>query len=446
MLDLRCYPSVLAWNRFFSVVLISVSATLLASQVPLPGQPSGGAQLGLDDCIRLAMEAPSTVRAARQELRATNYAVNVAVGSFFPMTSAQGGYTYNSPSHGAQSFIALNATREYQTFLNTTVELDTSGRLRGGLARAKADRDVARANVQIEERDLKRAVTAAYYRVLLAKHIRDTAQSSLDEAKRFEDLTRQLLAGGESARADVVKAHAQSAISAQFLEQAELEHRVASQDLASYWTTDVGTELRLVDVLAGPPPEQPGETVVRSTTVSTPYLARPEFARLEANRRGFQADFRIARAGLLPTLAFTYQYGIDAPVYSWSYRGHAAFITLSVPIFDFFQTKNSYKQFQMRAQIVETERQINERQFSRDYQTALARLRSAVYQLKITRDQVKSSEDNLSLAQIRYKGGEGLALDVVTAVQQLAQTRTNYYTAFAEYFNAEADLRVAEGR
>src|SRR5262249_15841989 len=162
-----------------------------------------------------------------------------------PITSAQGGYTYNSPSNGTQSFIALNATREYLTLLNTSIELDTSGRLRGALARAKADRDFAPANVQIQERDLKRPVTAAYYRVLLAKHVRDTAQSSLDEAKRFENLTQQLLAGGESARADVVKAHAQSAISAQFLEQADLEYRTANHDLASYWTADVGRELHL---------------------------------------------------------------------------------------------------------------------------------------------------------------------------------------------------------
>ena len=47
---------------------------------------------------------------------------------------------------------------------------------------------------------------------------------------------------------------------------------------------------------------------------------------------------------------------------------------------------------------------------------------------------------------MRYEGGEGLALDVVAAQNQLAQARTNYYTAVAGYLNAKADLEVATGR
>ena len=47
---------------------------------------------------------------------------------------------------------------------------------------------------------------------------------------------------------------------------------------------------------------------------------------------------------------------------------------------------------------------------------------------------------------LRYEGGEGLALDLVAAQNQLAQARTNYYTAVANYLNARADLEVAAGK
>ena len=60
--------------------------------------------------------------------------------------------------------------------------------------------------------------------------------------------------------------------------------------------------------------------------------------------------------------------------------------------------------------------------------------------------QVKLSEENLRLARLRYDGGEGLALDVVSAQNQLAQARANYYTALASYQNGRADLEVASGR
>jgi outer membrane protein len=116
-----------------------------------------------------------------------------------------------------------------------------------------------------------------------------------------------------------------------------------------------------------------------------------------------------------------------------------------VPIRDFFQTRNVYKQFAIRAQIVENNKRIAERQFSRDYRNALARAVSALNQAKSTREQVRFSESNLQMSKIRYQGGEGPALDVVTAIQQLTLARSNYYGAYASYFYAPEDLKVAEG-
>ena len=51
-----------------------------------------------------------------------------------------------------------------------------------------------------------------------------------------------------------------------------------------------------------------------------------------------------------------------------------------------------------------------------------------------------------SPSRVRYEGGEGLALDVVAAQNQLAQARTNYYTTLVNYLNARADLEVAAGK
>ena len=87
-----------------------------------------------------------------------------------------------------------------------------------------------------------------------------------------------------------------------------------------------------------------------------------------------------------------------------------------------------------------------ERTFSRDYRDALARVEKVYAQIAQTETQVKLSEDNLRLSRVRYEGGEGTALDVVTAQTQLAQARSNYYAARANYLNARADLEVASGR
>jgi len=428
---------------------------LWAQQQPAPTAAStppssGGASLTLDECIKRATEAPSNVVAARQSLEATRYGVKGAVSAFLPKTVVNNGFTLNSAFNKAPipgtPFIGLNGTHEYQTLINSSVEVDTSGRLRADLAKARSERDIAQVDLRLQTRDLRQQVTLAYLQALLTRHLQDSARESLEEAQRFEQLTEKLYNGGEVAQADVVKAEAQVAFSQQLLQQSELDARLADQQLASFWTTDVDQPLDLADLLKAEPNAPPGDRMTQTTVSPLIYLKRPELLRFDAEHREALADYRHARADLFPTFTAAYEYGIDAPIYSWSYRGQAVFLALNVPIFDFFHTRDSYRQLQIRAQIVETNRQIAEREYSREYQAALARVESSLSQVKSSREQVRLSESNLNLARIRYQGGEGTALDVVTAVQQVTQARVNYFTAYANYFSADADLKVAEGQ
>lgn len=396
--------------------------------------------LTLEACQRLAESAPSQVTVARLESQVARAGVSVARSQFLPQSNLNSGYTYNSPlASQQQTFVALNGVREYQLVAATSLEIDTSGRLRAALARAKADQDIAGANYSIVHRDLRRAVAAAYYRTLLARHLLDAAEASLMEASSFRQRAQALFGGGEVARADVVKAESQVAFLQQARTAADLEAQLANQDLASFWTTDVTTRLPLEDTLVQPVPPE-------AQTQSDSWLHRPEFELFAAEKRGFQADYRRERAALFPQLGLVYQYGIDATRLSFADRGSATFLTLNVPIFDFFRIRNTARQFQFRLQQTEANRTATTRTASRDYQAAQSRLRLLWDQIGVTKTQVSTSEENLKLARTRYEGGEGPALDVVAAQQQLQQARVNYYTVLADYANARADLEVATGK
>ena len=158
------------------------------------------------------------------------------------------------------------------------------------------------------------------------------------------------------------------------------------------------------------------------------------------------ADARRAQAELFPQASVVFQYGIDSLRPHLADRGYAAFVNVGLPVFDWLRIHSQTRQFELRAQQVETERKMAERAFSKEYQDALARVEQFYSQISLAREQVKLSEENLRLARLRYDGGEGLALDVVSAQNQLAQARANYYTALASYQNGRADLEVASGR
>jgi outer membrane protein TolC len=288
---------------------------------------------------------------------------------------------------------------------------------------------------------LKRAVAEAYHRTLLARHLAEAIRVSLGESESFERRTRLLLEGGEAARADVVKASSQVAFLRQSATAAELAAALANQDLASFWTREVAEPLRLVDVF-----DQPLPAPEPAAATGAPFLGRIEFRLLDAQFRGFRAEARREKAALYPQLSLNYQYGLDATTLTWKDRGYAAFVNLHVPVFDWFRATSLSRQFKERAAQVTESRSIAERRFSQEYQSALARVKLFYEQIGQCRAQVSLAEEDVKLSRVRYEGGEGAALDVVVAQNQLAQARSNYYASIASYLNARLDLEVASGR
>lgn len=415
---------------------------LAAFSQPAPAPP--GAPLSLEDCVRKALSVPSPVSLARLDHDIATRSLAISRAAFLPQPAASAGYNYNSPAlhdRSVMSFVALNGIREFLGLASIFQEIDTSGRLRAEYARARADNAATAASLTIATRDLKRAVGAAYYRLLLARHLVDALRDVLAESEAFENRVRLLAAAGEAARADVVKAATQAAFLRQSLVSAELAATLANQDLAAFWTHDVQTPLRIVDVLEDPLPEPeppPAEPA--------PYLRRAEFRLFDAQRSSFSAQAKAAKAALLPQLRWTFQYGFDVNRIAWSNRGYAAFASLQFPIFDWFRARNSAAQFHLRARQLAETRAIAERRFSQEYRSALERLRQFFHQVSLARRQTELAAEDLKLSRLRFEGGEGPALDVVVAQNQLAQARANYYSSIASYMNARLDLEVAAGR
>ena len=421
---------------FTAAVVLAATATSLPAQ---PAQP-----LTLQECIRLAESVPSPVSIARQERDIATRELTQARSGFLPQSRLVNGFTYNSPLSGSRdvvSFLPLNGIREYSSLFSVNQEFDTSGRLRAEMARARVAQDISAAGLALTQRDLRRAVALAYYRALLTRRIVRIVEDTLAESQSFEKRSKLLFEGGEAAQADVVKASAQVAFLQQARNAADMDAKLANQELASFWTREVADTLPLADLLEDTPPPPEAEA-----TQSSPFLKRFEFNLLDAQKRGFQADARRAHSALLPQLGFGFQYGIDSTSFRIHDRGYAAIVNLNIPIFDWHKARAATEQARLKAQQVDTSRAISERTFSKEYQSALTRIKQLYEQISLTRQQAKLAEEDLKLSRIRYEGGEGLALDVVTSQNQLAQARSNYYTTMANYLNAKADLEVATGR
>jgi outer membrane protein len=398
---------------------------------------AAGPALSLEDCLRLAEAAPSAVAVAARQREIAQARHDQAVAGFLPHLALSAGYTRNSPLPGTDigSFVSLNGVNQYTALLAATQELDLSGRLRAGWARAAAEREAAELGYRLSRRDLHHAVAATYYRLLLARHLVIVATDILGEAERFAARTELLAKKGEAARADIVRAATEVELLRQARQAAELDATLANQELAAFWTDDVTAPLAVVDLLEQPAP--PPEVVTARP--------RPELALLEAQRRGLLAEARAARAGRYPQASVTAEYGIDANRVDWRDRGYAVVAALTVPLFDWSAAASVARALMVQSEQVTLEAQSSRRAFAREQASAAARVRALYDQIATTVAQVRLSEENLKLSRIRYEGGEGSALEVVTAQTQLAQARGNLYQVRAAHLTARADLAVASG-
>ena len=429
-------------SRYPFLFALIVAALCLRSP-NLFAQSRAATPLTLDQCIALAKDAPSAVKRARLQEQATQFGIRGAKANFLPQLSIANTFTYNSPllyNHNEMSFVALNGLREYATLGTASLELDTSGRLRAMLDRARANEQIARADLTITDRDLRRDVAFAYYRLLLARQLAGSAHTNLSAAQEFEQRVEKLVSGEEASRADLSKATLEAALLERTAEASDLEAQMAKHDLASYWTTDVTNPL----MLAGDLDETPASPV--NVASDRPYLHRPEFGLLDAQIFGYKADARQAFSRMLPQLSATYQYGLDTNQVTTRNRGYAGFVHLEVPVFDWLKARSEQQQFRLQASQIETDKAIATRLYSKEFEDALASVNSSYQQAMTTEREVKAAEENLRLSRLRFEGGEGLALDVVTSQNSLVQAQIDFYSARANYLNAQSALKVANAR
>jgi hypothetical protein len=68
----------------------------------------------------------------------------------------------------------------------------------------------------------------------------------------------------------------------------------------------------------------------------------------------------------LPQANVVFQYGVDSLQAHIQDRGYAAFVSLNIPVFDWFKSLGASRQFQQQARQVTTNRQIAERTWFRE--------------------------------------------------------------------------------
>lgn len=279
-----------------------------------------------------------------------------------------------------------------------------------------------------------------YLGALSASSEVESADSRVETARTLLKLAEDQRAHGLATGIDVVRAQVQLQRERQRLLSAQNASQTALLSLQRYIGMAPGTPLELTDQLAFQAIPLPDIDAALPTALQ----ARSDYRSLAAQKDAIVEQQKAAQARYYPTLSVGGNYGALGRSFGSMPGTGVIQATVSVTLFD--RDRNGEQQQlasrkqRVEAQLSDLERQIHEE------------LLKAVLDLQTSEDQVKVSEDGLSLAQHeldlardRFRNGLTDNIEVVTAQDALRSAEDDHIQALAIHADAKMALVRALG-
>jgi outer membrane protein len=435
---------------------ISVCVVLVAGLARAQQAPSQAAPLTvtLQDALGRAQANAPQALGALSDASAAHEDLLQAKAARLPSVSFQSDYlgTQGNGLFPTGRFVTNDGVHIYREW--GVVHQDFNAALtKTGTERAAELEAVARAKAEIARRGLAVTVTAAYYALLSAQRKYAAAQTALDQARRYADLSQRLENGGEVAHSDVVKAQLLQAQQDQAFRESRLAMDNARLDLAVLLFRDFNQNFTVVDDLTSAPALPP------ATEIQTmAERENPELRAASAALRAAQLDVSIARRASLPSLSADLAYGIEANAFALHSTvaadpekgkvpnlGYFLTVNLNIPIWDWGSKSSKVRQAQLRRDQANVELSATQRTLLRNLQGFYQEAQTARDQMDLLRQAMDLAAESLRLNDLRYQAGEATILELVDAQTTLTQARNAYDDGLVRYRLAVANLQTLTG-
>lgn len=424
-------------------------------QIGQPAQTSPPPTLTRDEAVGLTLAQISTYNQAQINERLAAEDIRQARAALRPRLTLNPSYIFTSPSFssnspnagtpGNPSFLGANAVNEIQGLVTLSGELDTSGRLRATVRRNQSLLEAARSGTETARRALVEQADEAYLNLALATARRRAADENLRIAGEFENLTRILVAGGEVAPVDSIRAEIQTGARRDELSQAQLTEAQAADVLRAFVGYDAARQFNVSDLLTGVPDAAEVERLTANLAET-----RPEIAQLIAEQKAASEDVKIARAERRPQITYAVDGGFIsdslAPKSIYQTTGARATVGVSIPLLDFGASRSRQTQAELRAQIAEQSKIFAERMLAQNFRAAVLQATSARERIRLIGETIAKAEKVVEVSTLRYRAGEAPITEVTDAQTTLLNQRAALYQAIFDYQIALARLRQAVGK
>lgn len=422
------------------IVVLAVVAIALWSAPALAGEP-----LSLDGAVAAALQHNLDYGTAHAQVAAAVGALRQARAPLGPSVDVEDQYLYVneiaklSTPLGAIPFSTVNATNVPEIALRYTLFDGGASAARAG--EAAAELSAARAREHEVRAQVIEAASKAYYELAEAQQMRDVSLRAAQVAQAHVEQAQELLRSGMIPRADLLRAQAEYASRRVDLIGAENGVKLASLELDAVLNVPFTTEYRPTDPLQAPVPPFDLQALLASAHLARAELAAARFA-VEAARAAVDA----ARATSAPQVAAVVADGNTQPAVTGGYHNQLSVGLSAVwSLFDDGRSAGAIEQAEAglrQAQLAVEEVQNG---IDLDVRKAYLEVERAQAQAEAAEQAVTLSDETLRLAQVRYRGGVGTALELQDAELRDREARVQLTQAQAAVRESIVALRFAAG-
>jgi outer membrane protein len=391
--------------------------------------------LTLEQAVDLALKSNPDLQLAQNQIELANISLKQQKSNTLPelTLSANGYHQY------AESTTTVTGRSTDLSFdLNATLNLFNGFHDATAIKVSKLEQIAAQKELSRSEQTVLFNTIQGYIQAVLAQEFIAVEEENLKAQQIQLQLIEDFYKAGRRPKADLFQQQAEIAGSELRLLDAQRNDQLRKLQLmlslgrsprADFQVQDPGIE-RLIKKLQN-------ESQDRSVALALDQ--RPDLQARELDMQAAQTDIKVAAAGYWPKLSFytdlSSNYNNIRSINSFSSQlfdhnlNAAVGLSLSIPVFDRWQTKNSVASASVQYNNRQVEWDKARLQISLDVQQAQAEFLTAAKQIQVSDSQMIYSQQALESIEARYKVNSATMAELIQARAQLLDARYNWLEA-----------------
>jgi outer membrane protein len=415
--------------------------------------------LTLEASIDIALKNSFTINIAREGTKSATAQKREAVTGFLPKFNTSYSYTRlnETPFSRFQNlpagFPIPNGTEipaGTQSNYNWTIEarqpLFTGGGLIANYQASRIGEDAARIEETAKQQDVVRDVKIAYFDVLRAQRIMETAYQSVEMLTAHRDVAINYFKVGMIPKNDLLHAEVELANGRQSLTRAQNAVELTHARFNTILKRRIFTPVQIVDILQYTPLEKQLDECW-----DVALKNRPELKISALKARQAEKMVRVAQSEYLPNLSLVGNYtrfGDNPSVSGSDYKDAESWYVMGVASWNFWEWgKTKFRVDASRArenQALEAAKELND-QIALEIKSAYLNLQESQKQIAVSQKVIEQADENFRITQERFKEQVATSTEVLDAQTLLTKAKAEYANALGDFNISYAKLDRAMG-